>query len=119
VAVRAAAGEALGLIYSMCGLEILPDDDDELLEGGSATSTASVDGSACAVSSEARDALETGFHGVVARMEDLARNRQAARAFASAQSCCNFVLAIVGASPDGICVLGGPLCGCKLGIGVE
>eukprot|EP00892_Ulva_mutabilis_P012448 jgi/Ulvmu1/9576/UM054_0006.1 len=76
VAVRAAACEALGVLYTECGLEVLPDDDDELLSGdGASASTASLDGSACAVSEEARAALETGFHAVLARIDDLARNR--------------------------------------------
>lgn len=76
VAVRSAACEALGVLYSECGLEVLPDDDDELLSGdGGSVSTASLDGSACAVSEGARGALETGFHGVLARIDDLARNR--------------------------------------------
>lgn len=76
VAVRNAACEALGVLYTECGLDVLPDDDDELLSGdGASASTASLDGSACAVSEEARGALESGFHSVLARIDDLARNR--------------------------------------------
>jgi hypothetical protein len=78
VAVRNAAGIALGLLYQLCGLEVLPDNDDEVLDGLSddgAASCASIDGSACAVSAEARSSLENGFEGIVTRMEALASNR--------------------------------------------
>ena len=61
MAVRSAAAEALGLLYQMCGLEALPDDDDELLSGNESDGSAGSGGQPrSAVHSSAAPAREGG-----------------------------------------------------------
>lgn len=87
VAVRNTAGESLALLFNQCGLQQLPDNDDELLPDSdsnsrdgdctsiAATSSPSLDCSSCGVSPLMKDALVTGFDGILVQMEALSKNR--------------------------------------------
>ena len=79
VAVRSSAAEALGLLYAQCGLQQLPDNDDELLDDSdadvAASAAGSLDCSSCGVSEDARTAMQIGFDGIITQIEALSKNR--------------------------------------------
>lgn len=80
---RSAAAEALGLLYAQCGLQQLPDNDDDLLDESDldtssaavASNAGSLDCSSCGVSEDARTSLQIGFDGIITQIEALSKNR--------------------------------------------